>query len=297
MEYNIKENRLPVYYSTMCGLTNSPYAMLHGAPMDEPPLQKLHYHSVPEVGICVSGGGDYYIGKKIYRFKKGDIQIIRPFVPHFATTDLGVCTRMKFFTFDTVKLMQMMGISDPEKTMLMKNIEIPFNGIFAPEEYPEITELVKKIIEKCETGDDYTDISVAFTIGDFLLTCRQYEKQLKHLPEEKIIARDYHRISPAIYHINMKLDDSSELTERRLAEVCSMSVSNFRRLFKLETGISPKAFVIKSRMAYAEYLLKNTDMTVIKIAESVGYNEVCGFNKIFASLFKTSPRNYRKQYK
>ena len=149
MEYNIKENRLPVYYSTMCGLTNSPYAMLHGAPMDEPPLQKLHYHSVPEVGICVSGSGDYYIGKKIYRFKKGDIQIIRPFVPHFATTDLGVCTRMKFFTFDTVKLMQLMGISDPDKTMLMKNIEIPFNGIFAPEEYPEITELVKKIIEKC----------------------------------------------------------------------------------------------------------------------------------------------------
>ena len=297
MEYNVIENRLPVYYSTMSGITNYPYYMLHGTAMDEPPFQKLHYHSVPEIGICVQGSGECQIGDKVYRFKKGDIQIIRPFVPHYATCDVGVTARLNFFTFDTVKLMQLMGISDPEKIMLMKSIEIPFNRIFAPDEYPEITALIQKIIDKCETSDDYTDVSVAFSIGEFLFTCRQYEKQLEHLPEEKIIARDYHRISPAIYHINMNLDDSSKLNEAKLAEVCSMSVSNFRRLFKLETGISPKAFVIKSRMAYAEYLLKNTDMTVIKIAESVGSNEVCGFNKIFASVFKTSPRNYRKQYK
>lgn len=297
MEYNLKEGVLPVYYSTMEGITNYPYAIIHGVPMDEPPLKKLHYHPVPEIGICVQGSGDYYIGDKIYRFKKGDIQIIRPFVPHFATGDEGSTTKMVFFTFDTLKLMQMIGISDPDKTMLMKSIEIPFNGIFAPDEYPDITALIKSIINKCETSDDYTDISVAFAIGEFLLTCRQHKKQLKHLPEEKIIERDYHRIAPAIYHINMNLSDSSVLTESKLSEVCSMSVSNFRRLFKLETGISPKAFVIKSRMAYAEYLLKNTNMTVIKIAESVGYNEVCGFNKIFASVFKTSPRNYRKQYK
>ena len=297
MEYNIQENRLPVYYSTMSGITNSPYSMLYGYPMDEPPLQKLHYHSVPEIGLCVQGCGDYYIGEKIYRFKKGDIQIIRPFVPHFATGDVGVCTRVKFFTFDTVKLMQLMGISDPEKIMLMKSIEIPFNGIFVPEEYPAITELITKIIEKCETSDDYTDITVAFAIGEFLLTCRQYEKHLKHLPEEKIIARDYHRIAPAIYHINMNLDDSSKLTETNLAEVCDMSVSNFRRVFKIETGLSPKAFVIKSRMSYAEYLLKNTNMTIIKIAAAVGYNEICGFNRIFAQTFKTTPSTYRKKYK
>ena len=146
MEYNINENRLPVYYSTMDGVTSYPYCVIHGVPMKEPPLEKLHYHSVPEIGICVSGSGDYYIGDKIYRFKRGDIQIIRPFVPHFATSDVGATTKMVFFTFDTVKLMQLIGISDPEKTMMMKSINIPFNGIFSPDELPKITELVKKII-------------------------------------------------------------------------------------------------------------------------------------------------------
>ena len=140
-------------------------------------------------------------------------------------------------------------------------------------------------------------MSVAFAIGELLLTCKKFREDINYSPAEKIIERDYHRISPAIYHINMNLADSATLSETKLAEVCSMSVSNFRRLFKLETGISPKAFIIKSRMSYAQYLLKNTNMTIIKIAEEIGYNEVCSFNKIFAATLKTSPSAYRKKYK
>ena len=297
MEYKIRENVLPVYFSTMSGLTIYPYSLTHGLPVDDAPLEKLHYHSVPEIGICISGGGEYYIGEKIYKFKKGDIQIIRPFVPHYAVSDAGTITQILFFTFDTVKLMQLVGISDPEITMLMKKIKIPFNGIFAPNEYPEITELINKVLDRCDTSDDYTDISVALAIGEFLIACKKYGKKIKLLPEEEIIEKDYNRIAPALQRINMHIDDSSMISEGELARVCEMSVSNFRRIFKLETGLSPKAFIIKSRMSYATYLLKNTNMTVIKIAEKVGYTEVCGFNKIFLSTFKMSPSQYRKQYK
>ncbi|MBQ3016864.1 MAG: helix-turn-helix domain-containing protein [Clostridia bacterium] len=297
MEYKFKENTFPVYFSTMSGITNAPYSMLYGSPVKSAPLERLHYHSVPEIGICVAGEGDYYIGDKVYRFKKGDLQIIRPFVPHNAVSDVNTYTQIVFFTFDTIKLMHQIGIYDPEITMLMKNIQIPFNGIYSPDEYPEITTITKKIIERCETSDDFTDISVALSIGEFMLTCRKYNEKHKALPAEKLIEKGYSRIAPAIQRINTSIDDSSAIAEEELARICGMSVSNFRRIFKLETGLSPKAFIIKSRMSYATYLLKNTNMTVIKIAEKVGYTEVCGFNKIFLSTFKMSPSQYRKQYK
>ena len=297
MEYKIREIALPVYYSTITGTTDWPYCITHGAPIKEPPLERLHYHSVPEIGICIEGSGDYHVGEKIYRFKEGDIQIIRPFVPHYAVSDVGIVTKMVFFTFDTVKMMHYAGLSNPEKNLMMKNIRIPFNGIFSPEEYPIITEHIKRIIERCETSDDFTDMAVAFNIGDFLITCQKYQKNLDYLPEEATIKNDYHRISPAIHRINTKLSDPSLVSEAELAKVCEMSVSNFRRLFKIETGLSPKAFITKSRMDYAEYLLKNTNMTITKIAETVGYNSVCGFNKIFSSLLEMSPTDYRKKYK
>lgn len=297
MEYKIRETVLPVYYSTMSGLTQYPYSFLHGSQMDEHPIKRLHYHPVPEIGICVSGSGYYYVGEKIYRFKKGDIQIIRQFVPHYAVSDANTITRMKFFTFDISKLMQHIGLSDPEIALLMKNVKIPFNEIFKQEEYPDIAENINKIIQRCETNDDYTDISVAFGILEFLILCRKYGEKLNTLPEEQLLEEQYNRIAPAIQQINLNLEDSSKITESELARVCNMCVSNFRRIFKIETGLSPKSFIIKSRISYAKYLLKNTNMTITEISEKLGYNAVCGFNKIFLSTFKISPSQYRKQYK
>ncbi|MBQ9070602.1 MAG: helix-turn-helix domain-containing protein [Clostridia bacterium] len=297
MEYKIREKALPIYYSSMSGATHAPFCSILSDPIKSLPLAKLHYHSVPEIGICVSGSGEYYIGDKIYRYKEGDVQIIRPFVPHYAVSDGKGLTQIVFFTFDIVKLMQLAGMLDPEKIMLMKNIELPLNGIFSPDEYPELTFLVKRILEKSKSDDDYTDMSVAFNIGDFLITSQKYASKQNILPEEEILEREYDRIAPAINRINLNISDSSMLTESELAEACGMGVSNFRRLFAIETGMSPKAFIIKTRLSYAEYLLKNTNMTVLAIAEHVGYSEVAGFNKIFSATFKISPSQYRKKYK
>lgn len=297
MKYKIQEKTLPAYYSFMQGATRKPFYTILGEPIESLPLDKLHYHSVPEIGICICGSGEYFIGDKIFPFKEGDIQIIRPFVPHFAVSDEKIVTKIHFFTYDIVKLMQLSGMLDPDKTMLMKNIEIPFNGIFAPDEYPEITFLVKKILEQSKSNDDYTDMAITFNIGDFLITCRKYASKCNILPEEKNFEKEYHRIAPAISRINFNISNASMLTESELAKACGMGVSNFRRLFAIETGMSPKAFIIKTRLAYAEYLLKNTDMTILSISEQVGYEEVAGFNKIFSSNFKMSPSQYRKNYK
>ena len=84
------------------------------------------------------------------------------------------------------------------------------------------------------------------------------------------------------------------IEEQVLADLCKMSVSNLRRLFLKCTGLSPKAYIKNTRMSYAEYLIINTDMTVIKIAGEVGYSEVSGFNRTFKATFGMSPTDYRK---
>ena len=71
----------------------------------------------------------------------------------------------------------------------MKNIELPFNGIFSPDEYPELTFFIKRILERAETNDEFTDLSVAFNIGEFLITCNDYAKKQNILPEEEMLER------------------------------------------------------------------------------------------------------------
>ena len=94
--------------------------------------------------------------------------------------------------------------------------------------------------------------------------------------------------------INRHMSNSSMIKEDVLAEVCKTSIPNLRRLFISYTGLSPKAYINRTRMAYAEYLISNTDMTIISISAEVGYSEVSGFNRIFKATFGKTPTEYRK---
>ena len=104
----------------------------------------------------------------------------------------------------------------------------------------------------------------------------------------------YNEIQPAIDFISSNLDDSAGLNENSLAKLLNVSVSTLRRQFKQYTQMNPKEFIIRSRMAYAEYLLRKTKLSVIEVSMRVGYNEVSGFNRTFKTFFNTSPAKYRK---
>lgn len=110
-------------------------------------------------------------------------------------------------------------------------------------------------------------------------------------------ASSYQSIQPAIEYISSNLDDKEGISEPSLAALCHMGVSNLRRLFKLCTGLSPKAYIIRSRIAYAEYLLRKTDLSVLEISIRTGYGELSGFNRLFVQHFGVFPGKYRRKYK
>ena len=44
-----------------------------------------HYHSLPEIGICIDGCGMFFVGNKAYTFNPGSILYIPAYVPHIMT--------------------------------------------------------------------------------------------------------------------------------------------------------------------------------------------------------------------
>ena len=105
----------------------------------------------------------------------------------------------------------------------------------------------------------------------------------------------YYRIAPAVDIINARLENNELLKESVLANRCNMSVANFRREFTKHTGLSPKKYINQNRMAYAQYLLRNTNLTVLEIASKVGYAEISCFNRMFKNTFSVSPKKYRNK--
>jgi AraC-like DNA-binding protein len=58
------------------------------------------------------------------------------------------------------------------------------------------------------------------------------------------------------------------------AERLNMSYGAFRRLFKAETGSSPRQFVLEVQMRRAKELLATSDATLRRIADELGFDSV-----------------------
>jgi len=78
-----------------------------------------------------------------------------------------------------------------------------------------------------------------------------------------------------------------------IAELLHYDLYWLSREIKRKTGKTYTELLQEKRLLQAAYLLANTDIKVIDIAERVGYNNISYFHKIFASRFGMSPKKYR----
>ncbi|MGC6590062.1 helix-turn-helix domain-containing protein [Paenibacillus sp. Dod16] len=91
-------------------------------------------------------------------------------------------------------------------------------------------------------------------------------------------------------HISRHPDGAHSLAD--CAELVGVSPSYLSRLFKKEMGVSFVEYVMNSKVQKAKQLLKDTDYTVMEIAEIVGYSER-NLNRAFQRFLQMSPRQYR----
>lgn len=88
---------------------------------------------------------------------------------------------------------------------------------------------------------------------------------------------------------------ADEFSLGRLAEQAGMSEFHFNRLFKRATGVPPSQYQIKLRLDAARRLLRETNKSIITIANDVGYSNPSHFAQLFRKEAGLSPTDYRRQ--
>ena len=78
-----------------------------------------------------------------------------------------------------------------------------------------------------------------------------------------------------------------------LAKVAEMSEAHFSRMFKITTGLSPIQYFIRLRIAQAQQLLRETQMSVIQVGMEVGYANPSHFAQVFKKETGLTPNSYR----
>jgi AraC-like DNA-binding protein len=83
----------------------------------------------------------------------------------------------------------------------------------------------------------------------------------------------------------------------QLAARLNLSYTTFRRLFKAETGFSPRQFALEAQLRKAADLLNCTDIPVHRIAEQCGVDSVYYFSRLFKKKTGLAPTAYREAHR
>ena len=143
-------------------------------------------------------------------------------------------------------------------------------------------------MERCLTLDDPLSQLAAMQqlYGILLFLAKAANK--KYIPKDK-----RHRLAPAIDYMKENYFDP-QITNDYLATLCDMSTVYFRKTFEAVYGCSPIRYLHELRINKAKSILTGDYDSIGQIAESVGYNSVYHFSKMFRKYTKQSPTQFAK---
>jgi AraC-like DNA-binding protein len=108
-------------------------------------------------------------------------------------------------------------------------------------------------------------------------------------------AQPQSRVASTIDYMKEHLD--KPLRAATLATIAKMSLPHYFVIFKRCTGSTPIDYFIKLRMERARALLATTSCSVKEIAGVLGYDDPLYFSRVFKSVNKTTPTQYRLSHK
>lgn len=119
-----------------------------------------------------------------------------------------------------------------------------------------------------------------------------------------ILAHDLdakHSRGTSLSIINKAIDiiDSNiknNISVKDISKEINMGYENFRKLFKSNTGLSPKAYMVQRRIDASKVLLLDSNKNISEISNELGYENPFIFSKQFKEIVGVSPLNYKKQF-
>lgn len=163
-----------------------------------------------------------------------------------------------------------------------------------PMETDYFESILKKMIEELNNKNSgYRLLEKANLIILLSMLGRTWEGQFKE--SELCFSEKRNMLAETLNYIDENFTDKLKI--RQLASKAYLSPDYFRKVFKKNTGLTPIEYVNNIKMAKALKLLEDTRISIARVAEMVGINDVNYFSRLFRVKFGYSPSEYRSRNK
>lgn len=263
MKESIKKYISDYYYSKVVDIVGHESAM--------------HVHDAFEIYYMKQGNGTYYIEDHMYKILPGDVVLIPGNTSHRTTYGGKVHTRLlvncSHAYIPEAVLERLTGMG-----YLYRNHKV----------IGQLEEVFAKIEHEYSHADALSEeVLKCFTAELMFIILRHKNEHEKASPENNFITT----VQEFVQNNYM-----NEVKLSALAEQLSVSQEHLSRVFKRETGVGFKEYLIRFRLQKAEEMLKHEPgRAVSEVAYACGFNDGNYFSYKFKKAYGVSPTEVRRK--
>lgn len=251
---------------------------------------RVHHHPELELGYIYDGNGDYILENETYSAEAGNLFLVRPneqhCVPTIYSKELSSFNIYlpSFFLWNVAS-----EYVEPGKLRMLISGEVPIEHRFTGH-----GDILDELRSLCMSED----AAEASRHRIRLLVTRLVVSVASELPDAPdsdsflgSVVLHQNDIQDAIVFINDNLTEPITLDD--LAKSAGMSRSHFSTIFRRVTGVSPYEYLLLRRIECAVGMLRDSEVTILEIAQSCGFRNLANFNKAFRKITNMAPSDYR----
>lgn len=255
---------------------------------------RVHHHVEYELSLIISGCGRYS-AKKEYPISEGDVFFYKNSEPHCITdiADGGMHILNVHLSPQYFRQLASLG-RDENFGIGFLQTEFPSNKLsdfLSSEDAREVSTLLHKIHHELDEKREGFLLMVETCITSVLILIA---RSATARPAARVGTT--HTSGELIFnsaaYIDLHFAESLSLSE--LAAAVNLERTYFSCLFKRIIGLSPWEYISIKRVEKAIELLRTTNMNVLDIAVTCGFNNTANFNKIFKRYAGSTPKSLRR---
>lgn len=249
----------------------------------------FHFHNSLEIGYCHSGTGKLFVENKEFEFQESDVSFIPQNAIHKGISQKGAESRWEYIIADTSQLLGQIGAIIPGAEKLLYDSP-EYNNIIQSSNHPAIQSLVQRILGEFHEKNANFEMNIR---GLYTVLMIELIRTLPQNPNaKKADIRSRHVILPAIMYINNHYGE--EIAIQDLSDLCHLSVTHFRKLFKDIMNTSPLDYINRLRIRKSCAFLYGNNESIHGISMKVGFTTLSSFNRQFQMVMGISPSQWRK---
>ncbi len=240
----------------------------------------LHIHDAHELYYLYEGNVQYNIDGNVYDVSAGCIVFIPESVVHKTT---AISLKHDRFVINFKNNSELKDLFEKVKALFKCNcICVPM------EERRGLEKIFTEIQKESEIHDEYSQECLKNAIHKLFVFLIRNLSNVQN-EETKSVPSFVNFIAE---HIKSNYHDEVSLPE--LAKLVGMNEAYLSRKFKEYTGTGINEYINIVRIGEAVKLLLNTDYSIVRVSNEVGYNDSSYFAMMFKRLIGNTPKKYRK---